>query len=328
MARPATTRRLVRSEIPTIRRASRAARAVAPRPRSPPGCSRRPRHRYCGLGAGPRFALWRHQLSSSTLRWSQAGIVPISHTRDTAGPMARDVADCVLLDGIVTAGAREVAPADLQGLRLGVPRSYFWENLDAEVGQILETVLVRLRDAGVVLVEGDVADVPRSTPPPVSHCALRGGDRPRTLSRRARDGPRLCRPAGAGDEPGGEGCSRRPARPGAVSEDAYRDALRSHRPALQETYRRYFREHGVAAMVFPTTPLPAAKIGEDDTVFAQWCAGSDVRQLYPQPLPGQCRGHPRPELARRHYQSRASRRNRARRAGKQRPRVSGDRACA
>ena len=45
------------------------------------------------------------------LRPMTAGIVPISHTRDTAGPMARNVADCVLLDGIVTGGASEVAPA-------------------------------------------------------------------------------------------------------------------------------------------------------------------------------------------------------------------------
>jgi indoleacetamide hydrolase len=54
---------------------------------------------------------------------------------------------------------------------------------------------------------------------------------------------------------------------GAVTEASYREALGKHRPALQETYRRYFRERGVAAMVFPTTPLPAAKIGEDDTVM-------------------------------------------------------------
>src|ERR1700704_3644810 len=80
----------------------------------------------------------------STLRWSQAGIVPISHTRDTAGPLARSVADCVLLDGVVTGSATEVAPADLKGLRLGVPRGYFWDNLDAELGAILEAALVRL----------------------------------------------------------------------------------------------------------------------------------------------------------------------------------------
>ena len=95
----------------------------------------------------------------TTLRWSQAGIVPLSHTRDTAGPMARHVADCVLLDGVVTGGPTEVTPAPLKGLRLGLPRGYFWENLDAELATILEAALARLREAGVVLVDGDVANV-------------------------------------------------------------------------------------------------------------------------------------------------------------------------
>src|SRR5882672_2123552 len=76
----------------------------------------------------------------SMRRWPQDGIVPISHTRDTAGPMARNVADCVLLDGIVTGGASEVAPANLRGLRLGVPRGFFWDSLDAELGDTLEAV--------------------------------------------------------------------------------------------------------------------------------------------------------------------------------------------
>ena len=74
----------------------------------------------------------------TTLRWSQAGIVPLSHTRDTAGPMARHVADCVLLDGVVTGGPTEITPASLKGLRLGLPRGYFWEDLDAELAAILE----------------------------------------------------------------------------------------------------------------------------------------------------------------------------------------------
>ena len=98
-------------------------------------------------------------LRPTTLRWPQAGIVPISHTRDTAGPMARCVADCALIDGIVTGGRTEVAAARLDGLRIGVPRGHFWEDLDDEVGRVLEPVLAQLRDAGVVLVEGDVADV-------------------------------------------------------------------------------------------------------------------------------------------------------------------------
>src|SRR5260370_39767540 len=82
-----------------------------------------------------------------------------AHTRDTAGPMARHVADCVLLDGVITGGPTEVTPAPLKGLRLGLPRGYFWENLDAQLAAILEAALARLREAGVVLVEGDVANV-------------------------------------------------------------------------------------------------------------------------------------------------------------------------
>jgi mandelamide amidase len=72
---------------------------------------------------------------------------------------------------------------------------------------------------------------------------------------------------------------------GAVPEATYREALGTHRPALQETYRRYFRERGVAAMVFPTTPLPAATIGEDETVLLNGVAvptfGTFIRNLTP-----------------------------------------------
>ena len=57
--------------------------------------------------------------------------MPISHTRDTAGPMARSVADCALLDAVVTGSATAPA-ASLKGLRLGVPRGHFWESSTRE----------------------------------------------------------------------------------------------------------------------------------------------------------------------------------------------------
>src|ERR1700722_18664315 len=44
----------------------------------------------------------------STGRWSQVGVVPISHTRDTPGPMARNVADCALMDGVVCGAPTDV----------------------------------------------------------------------------------------------------------------------------------------------------------------------------------------------------------------------------
>ena len=204
----------------------------------------------------------------STLRWPQAGIVPISHTRDTAGPMTRSVADCVLLDGIVTGSATEVAPADLEGLRLGVPRGHFWENLDAELGEILEGALGRLRDAGVVLVEGDVADVATLDAAAGFPIALYEfvADLERYLAEHA-TGLDFASLAAQVKSPAVKDAVESLLGAGAVSEADYREALVRHRPALQETYRRAFREHGVDALVFPTTPLPAATIGEDYTVM-------------------------------------------------------------
>ena len=203
----------------------------------------------------------------TTLRWPQAGIVPISHTRDTAGPMARCVADCGLIDGIVTGGSTEVAAARLDGLRIGLPRGHFWEDLDSEVERILEPVLAQLRDAGVVLVEGDVADVAALDRVAGFPIALYEfvTDLNDYLTEHA-TGLDFARVVAQAKSPMVRNALIGLTGADAISETVYREALGTHRPKLQETYGRYFAERGVAVMVFPTTPLPAAKIGEDDTV--------------------------------------------------------------
>ena len=66
-------------------------------------------------------------LRPSMGRYPQAGIAPISHTRDTAGPMARAVADLVPMDRAI-AGGGAIKPARLQSVRLGVV-PYFYEHL-------------------------------------------------------------------------------------------------------------------------------------------------------------------------------------------------------
>jgi len=203
----------------------------------------------------------------TTLRWPQEGIVPISHTRDTAAPLARCVADCVLLDGIGAGGAMSLSAISLKGLRLGVPHVYFWENLDAEVETILADTLAQLAAAGVALVEGDMDDV----------AALdTAAGFPIALYEFVTDFNRYHAGHATGlDFAGVAAQVKSPAvkkvvdgllGADAVPEPVYREALIKHRPALQDAYRRYFREQGVAAMVFPTTPLAAAKIGEDETV--------------------------------------------------------------
>jgi amidase len=105
---------------------------------------------------------------------SRAGIVPISHSQDTAGPMARTVADAAALLGALTgvdsndsatAASSDKAQSDytrfldpkaLRGARLGVVRKAFGFN--PAVDHIIEDALAEIRRQGAELV--DPADPP------------------------------------------------------------------------------------------------------------------------------------------------------------------------
>ncbi len=105
---------------------------------------------------------------------SRTGIIPISHSQDTAGPMARTVRDvAILLSAMAGADAEDSAtadarrkqfsdytqfldPAGLKGARLGVVRKYFGFN--DEVDRLMETLLGEMKHAGAEIV--DPADVP------------------------------------------------------------------------------------------------------------------------------------------------------------------------
>ncbi len=211
-------------------------------------------------------------LRPTTGRWSQSGIVPISHTRDTAGPMTRSVADCALIDGIVTGGSLEVAAASLKGQRMGVPRRYFWDNLEPELGRICEDMLKRFADAGVTLVDVDMSE----------EAALDAeAGFPIALYETVTDLNQYLKEHGASFDfaalaakcasPDVSGILQSLAGAGAIPEDVYRKALQQ-RAVMQETYRRHFREYDVATIIFPTTPSPAAKIGEDETFILNGAA--------------------------------------------------------
>lgn len=77
-------------------------------------------------------------------------VVPISHTRDTVGPMARTVADIALLDGVIT-GAGALPAIALPGLRIGLPAP-LWEGLERQVEDVARAALKKLEAAGVVFV--------------------------------------------------------------------------------------------------------------------------------------------------------------------------------
>jgi amidase len=106
---------------------------------------------------------------------SRSGIIPISHTQDTAGPMCRTVTDTAILlgamagpdpDDAATGAAAATAdyttfldPNALRGARIGVARRQFW-GYSPEADRICEAALQALRDAGAVVV--DPADIPNA----------------------------------------------------------------------------------------------------------------------------------------------------------------------
>jgi amidase len=105
---------------------------------------------------------------------SRAGIIPISHSQDTAGPMARTVADAAALLGVLagvdprdpaTAASRGKVQADytrfltdtsLSGARIGVSRKYF--GFSDRVDKLMTDAIDVMKRAGATVV--DPADIP------------------------------------------------------------------------------------------------------------------------------------------------------------------------
>jgi amidase len=86
------------------------------------------------------------------------GIIPISHSQDTAGPMARTVRDAAVLLGVMAGKdyTGYLNPHGLRGARLGVERKYFGAN--AAMDSVMEECLAEMKRQGAELV--DPANLP------------------------------------------------------------------------------------------------------------------------------------------------------------------------
>jgi amidase len=87
------------------------------------------------------------------------GIIPIAHSQDTAGPMARTVTDAAILLGALAGSVdytRSLDAKGLRGARIGVARKFFGYNRD--VDRLMETCIAELKRQGAVVV--DPADLP------------------------------------------------------------------------------------------------------------------------------------------------------------------------
>lgn len=200
-------------------------------------------------------------------RYDADGVVPISHTRDTVGPIARSVRDIVLFDGILSDDTSTVADAGIADFTIGVPGQMFFENLDPVVAQAVEAQLLSLSSQGAKFVEVSFEPIwPHNEAfsfPVVFYEVMR--DLPAYLAEHAPDVTFEALVAGIGSADVVGAISSQLGE-GAMPEAAYRAAMDIHRPEMRRIYGQVFEDHGLDAIVFPTTPLPARPIGGDETV--------------------------------------------------------------
>ena len=87
------------------------------------------------------------------------GVLPLSFTLDSAGPIAKTVADCALLDQVLAAEDSGVpVPAQLRGLRFAAPKTVFQDDLSPAVADAFMTALGRLSAAGAKIVDLPMAE--------------------------------------------------------------------------------------------------------------------------------------------------------------------------
>lgn len=112
-------------------------------------------------------------LKPTQTRVSRAGVMPLSHSLDCVGPMARTARDCAQLLSVIVGPdaedptASDVAAPDydalldrkIKGLKIAVPRHYYYDVVSDEVRHLLDESLVVLEDLGAIIRETPTADI-------------------------------------------------------------------------------------------------------------------------------------------------------------------------
>ncbi len=100
-------------------------------------------------------------------RCSRYGIIAFASSLDQAGPIAKDVRDCAIMlktmaghDAKDATSAKEAVPdfekvlgGDLRGLRVGLPKEYRADGLEAEVAAYWDKAAAMLKDQGAEVVD-------------------------------------------------------------------------------------------------------------------------------------------------------------------------------
>lgn len=239
----------------------------------------------------------------------RSGIVPIAHTQDTAGPMARTVEDAAAMLGPLTGiDPRDPATKDsvrgarpdytvfldseaLQGARIGLLRKYWGRH--AEMDAVLDSAVDAMRTAGAEFV--DLEDLPdiESTGGPgfevmlyefnADLSAYLAGLGPQAKVRTLADVIRFNEDHRSEEMPYfGQDILESAAAKGPLTERAYADALARSRDVSRRSIDETLRAHSLDAFFAPTTgPAWLTDLVHGDRSTFPGCSSPAARAGYP-----------------------------------------------
>ena len=90
------------------------------------------------------------------------GVVPLSHTLDSVGPLAASVACCAALDEILSGQEqRDEPPASVRGLRILLPTTLVLDDMEAAVARAFERCVEHLARAGATIAQQPLVHLQR-----------------------------------------------------------------------------------------------------------------------------------------------------------------------
>ncbi len=217
-------------------------------------------------------------------RVSRYGLIAFGSSLDQIGPLARSVRDAARMLSVIagrderdsTSSNLEVddytqaLTEDVRGLRVGVPREYYGEGLDAEVRASIETAIERFKELGAEIVDVSLPSTEYAVP---VYYLIATAEASSNLARydgvrygfRAEDAATLkemysrTRDQGFGTE------VKRRIMLGTYAlsagyYDAYYGKAQKVRAIIERDFRAAFNDCDI--MATPTAPTPAFKLGE------------------------------------------------------------------
>lgn len=203
-------------------------------------------------------------------RYPSMGLIPISHTRDTAGPMANTLNDICYMDSIMA--NQQDNDADIQtpqphDIRLGVPDEESLGIIDNDVKMLYQNTLDKLSNAGVTLISISLAEIQsyeKQIAFPVvmyelvndlsswlsdSQCGITFEQLTKQIA--SPDVTEAFQLATGHD---------------AITQDLYDTCVHHITPLMQATYQRIIDNNQLQAIISPTVPVLPPKRGEDKTI--------------------------------------------------------------